>query len=834
MTTIAFVILAHRNPRHVARIARLLIAGEGIVAIHYDASSKPEEFSQLRSELGEHAAQVLWPTRVRVGWGEWSVVQATLNALEAIAATGKKPDFVHLMSGSDYPIRPIAEFRDYLERHANDEFIECVDMNDGVWVKGGLTHERYEYRHFFNWKARPHLFEKSWRLQQKLGLKRHFPDGLRPHLGSQWWTLSWAAIEDVLTASHNPRIKSFFKSVWIPDEMFIQSVVATTRVAAATGANLTLYQFTHKGVPVVYANDHAEYLARQPFFFARKISPWADRLRDELDEYVSGARKVAKFADKEIGIRTKEYERFIENRRRPTPGVRLLGYEKDHWLGDLAYQKEPIIAIYGASHRELRMISALLTEHTRVVCHGALFRPDRIEFVEDADSYAGYRSDDVDLRDDRRTTFLHDVASEVAPPGVVGFLAPWTMDEHIRDRMVWCKFSRNLIVRGNVLLAFEEYQERQRAAAEKELRIDADKASGVAVASKPATPQMFQEFERALNDYYCKLNRQLKDASAMYREFNLMGSHWIEHLERSLYAAQGYEGEPQFVGQFEQEQPLPPRVSDVASARRLIDFIPDNRLRLAHIMALIENDGIVDYPFVLIFGASREELRFVADILERLGVFAINDIADRGSAIAATAASEPAFFRELAAAVRRERRDDRIPCLIAPWDVAPVASDLLRHDQARAIIVRGNMFRSMDQAQADNAGRRRSAAFDHPDWAETRPRTKTPTAFMNSYKRFYGKLRAECTAAKSTFVEIDLMKKDWLGSLLDFVEAQTLIDRKDLYAMCRDLALQRAGELSRPAPSHVCVVEVIGLIVDDESRAGHMRALRAGMTDPSL
>lgn len=424
MTKIAFVVIAHQNPKNVARLARLLVGGDSVVAIHYDANSDAAEFAELQLELGDIASRILWPKRERVAWGEWSIVQATLNALEAIAALKDKPDFVHLLSGSDYPIRPIADFRDYLSRHADKEFIECVDMAADNWVKGGLGHERYEYRHWFNWKAHPDLFDKSWRLQQKFGLKRQFPAEFRPHLGSQWWTLSWAAIEDVLAASHNPRIKAFFKSVWIPDEMFIQSIVGTTRAGSTLASNLTLYQFTRMGVPAVYCNDHARYLARQPFFFARKISPWADRLRDELDEYVSGKRDVVEFPDRMMGARTTEYDEFVERNRRPPPGVRLLGYDNDHWRGDLAYQERPIVAIFGASHRELRAVAELLNKHTGIVCHGALFDPNRIEFAGDAKTCAGYNTEDVALRDDKRTNFLHDIASEVPPPPSWDFSCP--------------------------------------------------------------------------------------------------------------------------------------------------------------------------------------------------------------------------------------------------------------------------------------------------------------------------------------------------------------------------------------------------------------------------
>ena len=78
---VAFAVIAHDNPRLVARLARLLLESGGIVAIHYDAQAPATDFAELQDLLSGCDQRVLWAERVAVSWGHWSMVRATLNLL---------------------------------------------------------------------------------------------------------------------------------------------------------------------------------------------------------------------------------------------------------------------------------------------------------------------------------------------------------------------------------------------------------------------------------------------------------------------------------------------------------------------------------------------------------------------------------------------------------------------------------------------------------------------------------------------------------------------------------------------------------------------------------
>jgi hypothetical protein len=285
---LAAIILAHRDPMNVARLA-ILISERGVdIAIHYDLNSPPDEHRQLREALREHA-NIVFAEPVRCDWGQWSLVRATLGAIGALAGRGVAYDYVHLMSGADYPTQPIHRLEHFLTRNAGLEFIEAVNIREKSWVSDGLEHERYQYEHIHNWRTDRDNFDRHWAEQRDRGEEREFIAGLDPYMGSQWWTLTWPTCLGALAWAEEPGVADFFETVWIPDEMFFQTFVGNKVPAdRIVDLGLTLYRFDKDGRTVVYNDGDFQTLRRARFFFARKIGAQADGLRNQLDAYVTG------------------------------------------------------------------------------------------------------------------------------------------------------------------------------------------------------------------------------------------------------------------------------------------------------------------------------------------------------------------------------------------------------------------------------------------------------------------------------------------------------------------------------------------------------------------
>ena len=284
MARIAYILLCHRNPASVVAQARQLTAAGDRVLIHYDARAPRAEFDRIRSELRDDPG-VAFARRVKCGWGEWSLVAASLEGMRAALAAFPDASHVYLLSGDCMAIKTAEWAHAFLDARDADH-IECVDFHDGGWIKTGLREERLTYRHLFNERTQTRLFYAALDLQKRLGLARRLPEGLRIMIGSQWWCLrrrTAEAILDVLRA--RPDIVRFFRTTWIPDETFFQTLVAhLVPEPEIVRQTPTFLMFSDYGMPVTFYNDHYDLLMGQEALFARKISTEAHDLRARLGE----------------------------------------------------------------------------------------------------------------------------------------------------------------------------------------------------------------------------------------------------------------------------------------------------------------------------------------------------------------------------------------------------------------------------------------------------------------------------------------------------------------------------------------------------------------------
>lgn len=285
MSRIAFILLAHKDPEGVIDQARRLAATGDYVSIHYDASAAAEDFRLLHGELKDSPQIVFAARRHRCGWGEWSLVAATLEAIRAAVAHCPHATHFYMLSGDCMPVKS-AEYAHHFLDAQDCDFIESFDFFDSGWIKTGIREERLIYRHWFNERENKALFYASMNWQKRLGLAREIPADLQITIGSQWWCLRRETIERVLAFCDERRdVMRFFATTWIPDETFFQTLVShlvpRDEIRART---LTFLMFSDYGMPVSFYNDHYDLLLRQDYLFARKVSAEALELRARLGE----------------------------------------------------------------------------------------------------------------------------------------------------------------------------------------------------------------------------------------------------------------------------------------------------------------------------------------------------------------------------------------------------------------------------------------------------------------------------------------------------------------------------------------------------------------------
>ncbi|MDA3888905.1 MAG: DUF5928 domain-containing protein [Allgaiera sp.] len=283
MSKIAFILLCHKDPDGVIAQAERLTAAGDCMAIHFDARASRQDYASIRAALKGNPGVTFARQRVRCGWGEWSLVQATLNTIEASIEAFPDASHFYMLSGDCMVIKSAEYAHDFLDG-ADVDYIESVDFFTSDWIKTGLKEDRLTYRHYLNERKHKRLFYWALRAQRWLGLKRRIPDDIQMQIGSQWWCLRRNTIEEILTFLRDrPDVLRFFRTTWIPDETFFQTLVRhlipEDQIQSRT---LTFLLFTDYGMPVTFYNDHFDLLLAQDYLFARKISADATEMKARL------------------------------------------------------------------------------------------------------------------------------------------------------------------------------------------------------------------------------------------------------------------------------------------------------------------------------------------------------------------------------------------------------------------------------------------------------------------------------------------------------------------------------------------------------------------------
>jgi len=283
MAKIAFILLCHKDPQAIIRQAERLTSTGDYVSIHFDARAKSSDYAKITSALADNTNVTFARKRIKCGWGAWSLVQATLYALEVAEEEFADASHFYMLSGDCMSVKSAAYAHRFLDAEDVD-YVESFDFFNSNWIKTGFKDERLIYRHFFNERTQKWLFYRAFELQRWLKLERKVPTDIEVMIGSQWWCLRRRTIEAILQfCKDRPDVVRFFSTTWIPDETFFQTLVRhLVPEREIRNRSLTFKMFSDYGMPVAFYNDQYDLLVSQDYLFARKISPEALNLKERL------------------------------------------------------------------------------------------------------------------------------------------------------------------------------------------------------------------------------------------------------------------------------------------------------------------------------------------------------------------------------------------------------------------------------------------------------------------------------------------------------------------------------------------------------------------------
>lgn len=306
-----FVVLSHTEPDLVERLVRVLAteADHASVVVRHDQRRAAFDGARTRD-----LANVLVDSHHEdAAWGSWALTQRTVEAVVGALERDSAWDWLVLLSGQSYPLRPLASFLDDL---AGTTAAAVMDLQPPAgagrrgWRPFGADRARYRYRRLPGsplWGLpavqRPLLSltgRQPWgglsfhrereqpgrTVAQAVSLVRGsvFAAGAWPVKASQWWALRREAAEGLrpLLDPSSPWHQHFSRT-WTSDELAVPSLLAAQRVAIDDRPLHAMRPFV-EGSPAVLGMDDLPWLRSRDEPFARKVSLARDEpLVDAMD-----------------------------------------------------------------------------------------------------------------------------------------------------------------------------------------------------------------------------------------------------------------------------------------------------------------------------------------------------------------------------------------------------------------------------------------------------------------------------------------------------------------------------------------------------------------------
>ncbi|MCL1868326.1 MAG: beta-1,6-N-acetylglucosaminyltransferase [Paludibacter sp.] len=297
-----YIVLAHKTPEQLKRLIDKINDENSFFFIHIDKKSDIEPFTKIIH--GENIKFI--EDRVNCLWGDFSQIIATINLIRAAVESGRSGMVIQL-TGQDYPIKSAAEIDNFLENHADKNFIDSIPV-EKIWTAWQDKTESYKFnissgrgvQRTFRKVSKASLksfFRREISLGQLLLLlkKRKLSLGLRQYGGSAWWAFNAPTMKkmyDYITANYKV-LCAYYKYTICPDEIFFQTIAhhlseADSSVKLLPSITYVNWQSVGNAPsPVTFTVSHLEELKQQPenLLFARKFDMEMDsQILDEIDK----------------------------------------------------------------------------------------------------------------------------------------------------------------------------------------------------------------------------------------------------------------------------------------------------------------------------------------------------------------------------------------------------------------------------------------------------------------------------------------------------------------------------------------------------------------------
>jgi hypothetical protein len=270
---LAYIVSAYKRPDQLGRLVRRL-APAAAVLVHVDAKTSSRVYSAMVAATRDVPSVTFLPRHV-CRWGSFGHVRASLKGIADLVENKTEYDYAILLTGQDYPLTSSNELARFFARAGGRSFMSHWPLPFAAWSgRGGL--DRIESWHAVGPAG----------LHVRIPLRRRPPAGLRPSGGSPYWCLARPLVEYLhRLVRERPEIVRFFAHAYIPDELFFQTILASSPHAESiTNDNLRYIDWSVEPGPKLLTVDDLPAILDSGKLFARKFDTQVDAtILDALD-----------------------------------------------------------------------------------------------------------------------------------------------------------------------------------------------------------------------------------------------------------------------------------------------------------------------------------------------------------------------------------------------------------------------------------------------------------------------------------------------------------------------------------------------------------------------
>lgn len=280
----AYLIIAHNEPILLKRLLASLDDVRNDIFLHIDKKSidlyhfVTNKITLLRSNL------YIIHERIDIRWGDISQVETELLLMEKALSKGNY-EYLHLLSGVDYPIKSQDYIHDFFTKYGGKEFIGFAQGENNkedlerktkwIYLFTGDFKQRNPIRRKFTSAIRSIFLS----LQKTLKYHRKYPCELKK--GAQWFSITSDLAKYLI--DNKTFILNTFKHIPCCDEIFLQTMVWNSPFKCNIYNTMDEYEGNmrlidwDRGNPYVWKSEDIDEILQSNKLFARKLSSTESR-----------------------------------------------------------------------------------------------------------------------------------------------------------------------------------------------------------------------------------------------------------------------------------------------------------------------------------------------------------------------------------------------------------------------------------------------------------------------------------------------------------------------------------------------------------------------------